>query len=878
MLPGPSVASFVGRDRELATVRAAVCAPAARGALIAGLAGVGKTRLAQEVAAYARAAGRQVLAARPSGSGSHLPLAALASLLLRDDQAAAAANPVQRGLRGLRQLAEKSPTVLLVDDAHLLDEVSATVIHQLVAERSVAVLATLRTDEAVPAAVTALWKDLDVLRVDLAVLSAEEADTLITEALGDPVEGQTLRRLRDVTAGNALFLHELLHSAWEAGLLTRSAGIWRLTGRLRTTARLTELLHDRLATADPDERDALETIAVGEPVPLDVLRQLVAGELLETLERRRLITVAERDHPLVRLAHPLYGELLRDEMPQLARLRHIRRLADAQETAGIHQDEDVLRVAMWRLDAGGPVNPELMLAAARQAALIRQYELVERLALRARQAGAGVSAGLTVVGALFQSGRSAEALRWCAELAAQAGDDAERAQIALTHASLLAHGRDAPGLAHAVLDAAAVTDPFWQAQIEVNRLYLRTYELDCTGVEAALSLFDRAESVAVRLGAASAAGGALMLAGRYAEVIPLVQRAIPLAAGHDGPGRLLADSMRPANAWMRANLLDLPAALAEAETSYRESLHPPDRIAQAVSAFTLSRITLMLGRPVAALRWAAEAHVVGRQAQLRAVCRWSAGVRLQAAAQAGAADELAAAAADLAAESGERRTRLFDIEVMRGRAWSAATRGDQVGVRESLGTEVARHGGRGAVGAGALGALDLVRLGEAVLAAELLTRFPPPADWALGQLVVGYAEAAAAGDPARLLTVARQFGRHGMPLYAAEAASLAAGAWHSGAQARAAAQARLFAEAQLTRCERAVTPALRLDGPVTGLTSREREVVLAAAGGASDRAIAARLHIAERTVENHLHRAYAKLGVAGRPELRSALGLEHPPD
>jgi len=37
--------------------------------------------------------------------------------------------------------------------------------------------------------------------------------------------------------------------------------------------------------------------------------------------------------------------------------------------------------------------------------------------------------------------------------------------------------------------------------------------------------------------------------------------------------------------------------------------------------------------------------------------------------------------------------------------------------------------------------------------------------------------------------------------------------------------------------------------------------------------IAQRLSVSRRTVDNHLHRAYAKLGITGREELADALGV-----
>ena len=71
------------------------------------------------------------------------------------------------------------------------------------------------------------------------------------------------------------------------------------------------------------------------------------------------------------------------------------------------------------------------------------------------------------------------------------------------------------------------------------------------------------------------------------------------------------------------------------------------------------------------------------------------------------------------------------------------------------------------------------------------------------------------------------------------------------------------------------TPALAaLDAP--GLTAHEREIANLAAGGLSNRGIADRLGIAVRTVNNQLHRVYAKLGVGSRGELTPLpLGPRH---
>lgn len=58
-----------------------------------------------------------------------------------------------------------------------------------------------------------------------------------------------------------------------------------------------------------------------------------------------------------------------------------------------------------------------------------------------------------------------------------------------------------------------------------------------------------------------------------------------------------------------------------------------------------------------------------------------------------------------------------------------------------------------------------------------------------------------------------------------------------------------------------------LPPPVVKLTPREREIIDAILGAASNRAIAQRLGISEQSVKNRLTSVYKKLGVGNRVEL-----------
>ncbi|MBQ0904096.1 ATP-binding protein [Micromonospora sp. U21] len=879
---------LIGRENEMASTVAALRVPGSPGALLAGPSGVGKTRLAHEAADRVR--GARILPVRWPVAGSGLTLAGLTGLLPAADSRTAGLGPVQLGLLGLRRLAEQGRTILLVDDAHRLDETSLAVLHQAVIEGLVTLLATARTDEPGRDALTALWKDGGVVRIGLAALGPQASDALLVAALDGPVEGRTLRRLRDAAAGNPLFLRELVTSALESGLLDRRAGLWQLTGPMTAVPRLAELLRNRLADTDAGEREALELLAAGEPVPLPMASAIVGEEALEALERRGLIAVDLGDHPAVRLRHPLYGELLRADTPALGRRRHVRRLADALEAEGPPGPGNLIRSALWRLDGGGPVNPEFMLAAAERAALTREYAQAQRFARRAWSAGGGTLAGLASVRALAHLGRTDEAVALCVELTEQVavnGTEDDRCQVAIQHAEILVHAADDVHAARTMLELAsgrvgagagrsdvpAAPEPSgpWRDGLDAYGLYLRSYQLDCTVIDTALAALRRAGPVSARLAASCAAGCALLLAGRIAEAEALVVEMLPLARRHLGSSQMQCSGLSPFLALVRCYRPDPTSGLELALSGYETSLHPPDPVSQALHALVLAQISLFRGRPRTALRWAQESGLVAGDIGLRPVCRWAAAVRVQACVQLGY--EAGGAVTDLDRyPSGPASVRLFDMEVARARAWYGAAQGDGGAGIVGLADAVAEHARLGAVGAAAIGALDLVRLGGAGAAARLLNHHPPDPGWALGAVIVRYATAAVAGDAEALLDVADRFARYDMPLHAAEAANLAGSRWRADDEPGEVSRAHLVIDVHLARIDEPVnSPALRRRTAVGRLTAREQQMVLAAAAGERTRSIAERLHLSERTVENHLNRAYRKLGVAGRAELRGAL-------
>ena len=134
--------------------------------------------------------------------------------------------------------------------------------------------------------------------------------------------------------------------------------------------------------------------------------------------------------------------------------------------------------------------------------------------------------------------------------------------------------------------------------------------------------------------------------------------------------------------------------------------------------------------------------------------------------------------------------------------------------------------------------------------------------------ITWYTDALARRDGAALLTSIMEFQDLGMNLYAAEAAAAAVGLLREVRSSAAAGCRRGTRQAGGPLPGRANAGARR---QAAGADNREREIARFAAAGVASKEIAERLYLSSRTVDNHLMRVYAKLGVSGRTELAAAL-------
>jgi len=164
-----------------------------------------------------------------------------------------------------------------------------------------------------------------------------------------------------------------------------------------------------------------------------------------------------------------------------------------------------------------------------------------------------------------------------------------------------------------------------------------------------------------------------------------------------------------------------------------------------------------------------------------------------------------------------------------------------------------------------------LRMAPSSALAERLAALAAATDSQLVSVLADHAQAMVAADAEALLAASERFARLTAWRMAAEAADEAAREFDRRNQARAAAAAHQSAARWFDRCEgRRPVVAERPGGPVP-LTKREREIAALAAAGRSSREIADTMYLSPRTVENHLQRAYIKLGITDRAALAKAL-------
>src|ERR1700751_3298848 len=391
------------RPAEQEAIRTALGAGETCGAILVGPAGVGKTTLARTVTASLSA---KVNWAACTETSRSIPLGAFAqwvgSSSIRD--------PIGLIASARESILMDENTVVGVDDAHLLDQLSATLLHQIAIDRAGHIVATVRSGEPVPDALTSLWKDGYVQRFELQPFTKQQSIALVESVLGGTLEGLSADVMWESSGGNPLFLRHMIEGAIDAGTLSEVNGVWQLRGPTGVSSGLAALLEDRLDHVGADVGNALKLLALCEPLDIDALCELAGDEAVDTAEMHGLIRIVHDGADVnVRFGHPLYGDVVRRRIgtasARTLRGRIVRVLRGRELNAATSR----IRMAQLCVDSDERVDPQLLVAAAKDALFLSNLPLGERIARAAYELGGGVREAELLSRALLWQGHPAQA-------------------------------------------------------------------------------------------------------------------------------------------------------------------------------------------------------------------------------------------------------------------------------------------------------------------------------------------------------------------------------------------------------------------------------------------------------------------------------------
>jgi DNA-binding CsgD family transcriptional regulator len=886
---------MVGRQEERDLVLDVIEQGTARGVVIAGAAGVGKTRLARAVVGELADAGFAVEWVVGTRAASTIPFGAVAPLLPTPRVPSSGRQPIVDTMSEIRHaVAARSAgrgLVLGVDDAHCLDDASAALLLQLGVTTAASLVMTVRSDEPAPDAVTALWKDGLTERLELQPLSDHEMGELIATVLDGPVEAPTLAELVHHSGGNCLFLHEMIRAARGDGTLVQQDGRWRLRGPRPTSGRLIELVEARARDLPPATRDVVELVAVGEPYPLRVLEAMVPPEALEDAARRGLVDIElERRRAHVRLSHPIYSEVLRSTLSSVSQRSRCRALATAMEATGLRRSDDVVRVVAWQLDAGLTADPDRLRAACRRALEGNDLSAAVRFATAAVDAveaqgpdgeggrswtDARAEARYTLADSLLRQSRMTEAMAVLGPLAGEMSE-VRAVEYAESQAHLLFLGLATPEAAYAhLMRVGSSLSPWGRARLDLCRARLL---MGNGRVTDALRLVDEATRLVppgeVEPWALSVQALALVLSGRYSEALIAVERGLD-------PALDKVTEVSTSVSWSSSTLClvavgrgDWDTAEAMARGLLDHGLALRNWSVRRAGAALTGWYVLQRGQVGPAIELCLEGTTDRGGLETNGLRTLAFAGLATAYALAGDPDRADAVLARAAADV-RPPINWFDGALELARAHAAARRGLTADAEAILDAALVSADRAGLRFIGLFLAIAANRIGVHELAARWLRRNASDIEGPLPGLALDHAEALRAGDPELLDAVAKRWEEVGQLLVAAECLTVSASGLMAAGRGREGSAVQARARRLLEQCPGAAAPMGGYD-EASALTPRELEIARLARSGLSSAAIAERLVISVRTVDTHLGRVYVKLGVRSRAELRHAPEVQVP--
>lgn len=862
---------FVARDVELREAAQALRG-GSRGVVIAGKAGVGKSALARVLAEGLEADGCPVRFVLGTETGQAVPLGAFRHALTLAD----AHDPTVMLAVAHEMLASDPDLVIVVDDAQHLDPLSALLVQQLAVHGSPRLIVTIGNGAATSDAVTALWKEQLLLRLDLEPFTRAQTAELAAAVLGGEVDERTVAELHRFSSGSPLYLRGALNAALGDAVLVCDQGRWRLRGQLRASADLHALINSRFDTLTPDERDVVEVVSTAEVLDWDVLAGACDLDAIARVERRGAIQVLnDAACTLVQPGHPIIGEVARSRCSK-TRSRQINTLLASLLGAHLQSPHsgrlpDVRgRIQLARFMAGGngPTDPGAIADAAASAVTMSNLALGEELARYALDHGAGVRAAIVLADAMSWQGRGEQAEELLARSVPPTEDEPMLARWGCLRASNLFFGCARPDAARSVLAVVRqqVHCPQTLNLVVAMEAVFAFFAGELAGAIAlgtetlGADALSTANGSTANVWAALATSSALALSGRSGEVAAVAQA-----------GELAAEDCEsgPQRYWLA--FAQVSAAVAEGELERAQRVCDRYAVPAAGSPQAEAIVTALSGRVALArgcLPSAAEALQAALWATpqvlppgwLMVVAAWLAQVEGM------RGNGSAAGAALLRAEAAAAGPlEVFRPELDLARAWTAAAIGDTRSAVDHVAraAQCAKAGGMDTVELTALH--TALRFGE-TSGHRRIQQLARRQGGRLAEAIAAHSRGLARQDPGQLVAATDRFEVIGALGLAADTAAHAAREYARagcrGGELESAARA-LWLSGQ----SGALTPAMCSAGDPLPLTEREWEIANLVGIGMSNRQIAGELCLSVRTVDGHLYRMFAKLGVEDRDHL-----------
>ncbi|GGL17658.1 helix-turn-helix transcriptional regulator [Nocardia jinanensis] len=847
------------RPAEYEAVRGALTNGHTGGVVLVGAAGVGKTTLARLVTSVLS---DPVRWAACTASSQAIPLGVFAPWIA----ASASRDPLALLHSARENLLARPGTVIGVDDAHLLDKLSATLVHQIAVDRGAHIVTTVRAGEPVPDAVTSLWKDGYLERIELAPFTKKQCTQLVETVLGGALEGLSADVMWESSGGNPLFLRNLVEGAVEASTLTDVNGVWQLRGPTAVPAGLVDLLDERLTRAGGPVLDVLEMLAVYEPLDIDVLSELVGADAVDAAEATGLIRVARHNGAVdVRFSHSLLGEVIRRRVGTAAARARRGRLVETLRNRDTSTPAHRIRLAQLCVDSDRPIDIALLVDAAKDAVSLSNLPLGEQLARAAWERGGGLRAAELLSRALLWQGRPQQADGILARFDPDCLDPLQLVQWGVVRASLqfwslgdVEHARELVEVLRTRVEypALRLTVDAAAAAMAVHENHI------AAGIQAAERVLADPNSPRQAIDfAAFALGLAMPVAGRGADFAPIAARSRAQRKSTDGIIRVMVGY---GEVLALTTLGDFDLAERRA-TEFREFSSAGQFVGWAIARIAVGVVATYRGRFRAAIT-AFEQALAALDAETS--LPWKLPARLllaRAYAVLGEVEHAERVLADAEEHSGPYMA-LHEPQRMIARAWLAAAAHNPHSAVELArkAADTAHRTGQFALEAEALH--HATRFGDRTLAARLAVvagRVQGPA----AAIYARHAAALANSDPCGLAAVSREFESAGLLLAAADAAAQTVPIYDHAGQRRPSAGAAARTMALAAQCDGAGTPAITAAARPLPITEREREIAALIGRGLSNRAIAERLCVSVRTVEGHIYRACIKLDAADRDQL-----------